>query len=214
MVYDDFKNCFIDSEVLKKTSDKEFKDIISRYPFFRLSRWLYLKFLSETKNSFFEEELKKTALHATNRRNLYYFIYPEKTIENETNFLREENSGSYFDMLQKLDSNNEDKPNSLKSLAEKLKNARKMIQNEAENKNTDEFESSEQSNSHEFEENQQEFQNKDLEEKEREVKNLVKNKKYREALEILEELNLINPKKSVYFADQIRFLRKIIENQL
>jgi hypothetical protein len=214
MVYDDFKKCFIDSEVLKNTSEKDFKDTISKYPFFRLTRWLYLKFLSETGNSSFEEELKKTALHATNRRNLYYFIYPEKMIENEPNFLRDESSGSYFDILQKLESKNEDKPNSLKSLAEKLKNARKMIQNDSENKNEDDSESSDKLTNQELPVEMPETKIENFQEKETEVKILVKNKKYREALEILEELNLINPKKSVYFADQIRFLRKIIENQL
>ena len=41
-------------------------------------------------------------------------------------------------------------------------------------------------------------------------KELVKNKRYSEALEIIERGNLINPQKSVYFADQIRFLRKLV----
>ena len=36
--------------------------------------------------------------------------------------------------------------------------------------------------------------------------------KYEEALVILNELNLNNPKKSIYFADQIRFLEKVIAN--
>ena len=40
----------------------------------------------------------------------------------------------------------------------------------------------------------------------------IRQKKYREAIEILKQLNLINPKKSIYFADQIRFLEKIIAN--
>ena len=51
-----------------------------------------------------------------------------------------------------------------------------------------------------------------LEAKEKKAKQLIREKKYPQAVEILEELNLINPKKSIYFADQIRFLKKIIEN--
>lgn len=36
--------------------------------------------------------------------------------------------------------------------------------------------------------------------------------KYEKALEIIRQLNLTNPKKNVYFADQIRFLEKLILN--
>lgn len=42
---------------------------------------------------------------------------------------------------------------------------------------------------------------------------MVKNKNYRKALEIITELSLNNPKKSIYFAYQIRFLKKLIKNQ-
>lgn len=42
------------------------------------------------------------------------------------------------------------------------------------------------------------------------AKIMVKNGNYRKALEIISDLNLKNPKKSVYFADQMRFLQKLI----
>ncbi len=42
---------------------------------------------------------------------------------------------------------------------------------------------------------------------------MVKNGNYRKALEIITDLSLKNPKKSIYFADQMRFLNKLIENQ-
>ena len=45
------------------------------------------------------------------------------------------------------------------------------------------------------------------------VKFMVKNRNYDEALEIMEAFYLNNPKKSVYFADQIRFLRKLKLNE-
>ncbi len=48
----------------------------------------------------------------------------------------------------------------------------------------------------------------DLEEK---LKVLVKNRDYQGAIDTIMEINLNNPKKSVYFADQIRFLKKLIE---
>jgi tetratricopeptide (TPR) repeat protein len=40
----------------------------------------------------------------------------------------------------------------------------------------------------------------------------LKQKKYAKALEIIRQLNLIYPEKSCYFADQIRFLEKLINN--
>ena len=42
------------------------------------------------------------------------------------------------------------------------------------------------------------------------VKIYLKQKKYHRALEILKTLALNNPEKSVYFADQIRFLEKLL----
>lgn len=45
------------------------------------------------------------------------------------------------------------------------------------------------------------------------AKILIKNRNYTKALEIIEQLNLKNPEKSIYFADQIRFLKKLIITQ-
>ena len=42
---------------------------------------------------------------------------------------------------------------------------------------------------------------------------LIKNGNYSKALEIINELYLKNPEKSIYFADQIRFIKKLIFNQ-
>lgn len=42
---------------------------------------------------------------------------------------------------------------------------------------------------------------------------LIRNGNYVKALEIIEALSMANPNKSIYFADQIRFLRKLIINQ-
>ena len=42
---------------------------------------------------------------------------------------------------------------------------------------------------------------------------MIKNGNYAKALEIITDLSLKNPKKSIYFADQIRFLKKLILNQ-
>ena len=45
------------------------------------------------------------------------------------------------------------------------------------------------------------------------VRRLIKKGDYEAAIEIIKELNLNNPEKSIYFADQIRFLKKLIINR-
>ena len=42
------------------------------------------------------------------------------------------------------------------------------------------------------------------------AKIMIKNGNYQRALEIITEISLNNPEKSIYFADQIRFLKKVI----
>lgn len=42
---------------------------------------------------------------------------------------------------------------------------------------------------------------------------LIKNREYGEAMQIIKQLNLNNPEKNIYFADQIRFLRKLMLNE-
>ena len=41
----------------------------------------------------------------------------------------------------------------------------------------------------------------------------VRQGRYSQALDIIKRLNLDNPKKNIYFADQIRFLEKVIKNE-
>lgn len=45
------------------------------------------------------------------------------------------------------------------------------------------------------------------------AKVMIKNGNYTKALEIISDLSLSNPQKMIYFADQIRFLKKLIINQ-
>ena len=45
------------------------------------------------------------------------------------------------------------------------------------------------------------------------ARELIKKHEYQGALQIIQQLLLVNPEKSVYFADQIRFLKKLIVNE-
>ncbi len=199
MKYDDFIFYIKNPDSISEKNQAEFLELSNAYPFFSLAKWMYLKSLQASGSVYFEQELKKTALYAKDRRCLYYFMHTDIQKENEQEHLRSEGTGSYFDMIEKLEKKDENRKTTLSSLAEKLRLAREMLQTEAE---------AEEAASKEVEK----IPEIDFEAREEEAKNLIREKNYVKAIEILEELNLINPKKSIYFADQIRFLRKIIEN--
>lgn len=214
MTYDNFIQYVKHPDTLSTEAQPLLKELIIQYPYFSIARWLYLKSLHISKSIYFESELKKTALYAANRRNLYYFIHPEDTAVNETSGRqRSASSGSYFDMINLLDNKNENNIGSLQSLAERLKEAREMLVSEENNishspqNETTPLPAAQTSDS---------FSAENATDVEFDIqvalaKKLIKNKKYEEAIPILEKLNLINPKKSIYFADQIRFLKKITQ---
>lgn len=219
MTYDDFVKYLRQPETLISVPEKELKELAEKYPYFKLAKWLYLKSLYLSNSIYQGQELKKTALYASNRRNLYYYIHPDELNVNEPFVLRNESTGGYFDMLNRLDSNGENNRLSLQSLAEKLRAARESLKSEPESK-------SESKEKPVFEHKvfirevpvkftekvQEVIMGETFEENEKRAKQLIREKKYSEAIEILEGLNLINPKKSIYFADQIRFLKKIIRS--
>ncbi len=195
-------------ESISEKNQAEFLELSNKYPYFSLAKWMYLKSLHVAESVYFEQELKKNTLYAQDRRNLYYYIHPDVQHEYEAVNVRSNSTGSYFDMIGKLDEKGENNKTTLSSLAEKLRAAREMLQVEPEKK---EEPIPVQVEEEVVSEKGIEMVELMFEEKEKEAKSLIREKKYREAIEILEELNLINPKKSIYFADQIRFLRKIIE---
>lgn len=208
MTYDDFIHYIRQPETLKDCQPEELKKLADKYPYFKLSKWLYLNSLHKTGSVYFGQELKKTALYAADRRNLYFYIHPDESAVPEPSVLRSDNAGSYFDMIGRLDTKTENSRMSLQTLAEKLKAARETLKTTTAQTHGD-IPTRPESVEQKAEPNQSEV----FEEKEKQAKQLIREKKYAEAVKILEELNLINPKKSIYFADQIRFLKKIIQNQ-
>jgi ribosomal protein L15 len=129
----------------------------------------------------------------------------------------EKSSGDYFDMISRIESVGGDSKQSLKNLAEKLKSAREMVQMpiiQPVEKHViqNNFQNSEKENPV-LNSNSTEITIKHTEEiSENNAKRLIIAHKYADAIEILRALNLNNPKKSVYFADQIRFLEKVLAN--
>lgn len=221
MTHDDFITIVRQPEAVKAEYETDLKELVERYPYFVQARLLQVKALKQSNNIHFAANLKVASIYCSNRRWLYYYLYPEKIPSTEI-YQRNrvgKSSGDYFDMINMIETEGEDTKQSLRNLAERLKSARAMVvapivqpvKKPISNieKNTDlikenkivsetKFEDQEVTPTGEISENN--------------AKKLIIEHKYKEAIEILRALNLNNPKKSVYFADQIRFLEKVIAN--
>ena len=210
MTNQEFTTLLKNPQAVKALDVPQLKELVEAYPYFTPARLLYLRALQQSDSIYFGSELNCAALHARDRRWLYYFIYPEKKKENKPKYIRQEKSGDYFGMLEAVEQEGKDINQSLKTLAERLKKARLDVLSESVppekkleiiEKTVARLEPENVLHKYLIGENYTE-----------KLKLLMREKKYEEALVILKELNLNNPKKSIYFADQIRFLEKIIDN--
>ena len=217
MTHDEFISIVQNPESVTAGHIGDLKEMIEYYPYFVQPRILLAKAAHNTKSLHAENYINQAALYCSDRRWLYYYLYPDKKISNEP-FKYDrvpKYSGNYFDLINTVESEGGDAKQSLKNLAERLKSARAMVSHDpvepskkavpkivvpAESvriPTPDYFALSEE---------------KTNEISEEYARKLIREKKYSEAIEILNKLNLINPKKSIYFADQIRFLEKVIVN--
>lgn len=197
----------------ENTSD--LKEMVDHYPYFATARLMLAKASQQSNSIHFSRNLKLAALYSANRRWLYYYIHPEQALSTEP-YRRigvEKTSGGYFDMMQAVENEGGDKKESLKNLAERLKSARAMVFSTA-TKPALEVKSSDEKTEIDLPKkvSVDYFSAIDIEISEINAKKMIRERNYKQAISILRELNLSNPKKSVYFADQIRFLEKVIEN--
>lgn len=203
----------------------ELKELAEQYPYFANIHLLLAKAMHDSNDIQSEDYIRKASVYSVDKRNLYYLLNPGVNALAQPVKTERDNrfSGNYFDMIEKVESQGGDTKQSLKSLAERLKAARQAMQenqpkeislNKTQNDDIsipvepspkpiriptpDYFQISERLPINLISEEN--------------VKKLIKERKYAEAITILNELNLINPKKSIYFADQIRFLEKILVN--
>ena len=70
MTYENFIHYVHQPDTLTETQIPELKELVERFPYFGVGRWLYLKSLHAANSIYFTSELSKTALYAQNRRNL------------------------------------------------------------------------------------------------------------------------------------------------
>jgi len=219
MTHEDFITIVRLPEKVKPEYNTDLRELVDRYPYFVTTRLLYVKSLQQSHSIHYAANLKVASIYCSSRRWFYYFLHPEKMLSTEP-YQRSKigkTSGDYFDMITMIESEGGDTKQSLKILAEKLKSARAMVVAPIVKPVTNSIPDKEVEKTEKeilpVINLPEEVQSLIIQEiSESNAKKLIIAHKYGEAIEILRALNLNNPKKSVYFADQIRFLEKVIAN--
>ncbi|KAA6336455.1 hypothetical protein EZS27_015384 [termite gut metagenome] len=205
----------------------ELRVMLGHYPYCQTLRLLYVYNLYLLHDASFSSELRKAALYVTDRRVLFYLIektedvkspsHADQTLELIDAFLSQlpqEDMPAHFDIVPNYtpyvleeDTDNASSLNDSPKLhgseliddfIEKSKEKRPVLQPVEEREMEEVASTVEEDNANYFTETL--------------AKIYIKQKKYAKALEIIRSLNAKNPQKNAYFADQIRFLEKLIIN--
>lgn len=221
MTHEEFISLVKQPEKVTAQHVNDLKELVERFPYFVPARLFLAKALQLANSIYAENGLTLASLYVPERRWLYYYMYPEKMVSTKPyHHVRNGNSsGNYFDMMNVVERGGGDTKESLKKLAERLKSARAMVigTKTAIKKESKEIIPEKQKVEIKFNKGisiltEDYFSQLEPKITEDNAKKLISERKYRQAIVILKELNLNNPKKSVYFADQIRFLEKVISN--
>ena len=229
-------------EKLDRETLYELRTLLARYPYFQTARLLYLKNLYLLHDIGFGEELRRSALYLTDRRVIFSLVENDRySLGQFERKVSGEDTEGLDRTLSLINAFLTSLPDKVASSAEVLPvevaaDYTAYLMRESEEVKTvsegvppmvgqqliDNFlESSEEqpliSSMAEDEEDESQVALSAEEEEEgyfTEVlaKIYVKQQRYSKALEIIQKLNLKYPKKNAYFADQIRFLEKLIIN--
>lgn len=233
MNYTDFFALIKQPETVMSEQIPDLRELVEQYPYFVPARMLLAKLLQQTGSIHYGAQFQLACLYTSNPRWLYYYINPDRKLS--THAYRpektEKSGGDYFDMMTVVESGGGDTKATLKNLAERLKSARSLVTGVPDKSTTKPVKVSIPIQVELPEEpkiidvpikstviSRKSFEVSDyfgtdfIDVSEYQAKKLIAERKYPQAIEILKQLNLNNPKKSVYFADQIRFLEKVIVN--
>ena len=196
-------------ELLNASTLYELRTAVARYPFFQTLRMLYLKNLYLLHDETFGPELRKSALFVADRSKLFYLIEGgENTLKSEKNdklsALPEEETPDKDRTLSLIDS-------FLSEMSEEQSSDSELSLSLP----TEDYFMTEV-NVGDGEQIEGEAETEELDDSyftETLAKIYIKQRRYSKALEIIRKLNLKYPKKSIYFADQIRFLEKLVINE-
>ncbi|MBO6035396.1 MAG: hypothetical protein J6P34_06040 [Paludibacteraceae bacterium] len=190
MKRDDFMNYMKHPEQLNEKSLPEMRELAQRYPYFQTARLLYIRNLKNTDDLNYQAELKKAAISVPDRARLEQIMNKaaSKKEESRTVMVADDANIENIPLLKHhdlIDRFITEDPH-IKPVGEYNATESVVIDN---TNVTDSI----------FTESL--------------AKIYIKQGQYAKAIRIFEKLNLKYPEKSSYFADQIRFLKKIIENR-
>lgn len=206
-------------ELVRPAHIPELEQLIKAYPYASSFVFLYLYALGKSEDVRYEAELKRLALYLPSRERLFRLLYdlPSARAQAEKQSNDSEDSFGLIDSyLESLRSEGEDLPEDLSLGSGEHQDyfASEEGSNELEPSllgmdSTEPQPSRPQSYTEatiQSEEDPQELFTETL------ARIYVQQGKYERALAILEQLNLHYPQKNRYFADQIRFLKRLVEN--
>lgn len=185
-------------EYLDKSTLADMQQLAEMYPYCATFSILYAKNLANVNDLQFNAYLQKAALSAYHRDVLQQLMEkPAVQIAKLNNTSTHSVTESY--QLPELTKEESNKPFKQQALIDKF------IANNPKIQFSDKFEYEDPQHSLESEVSDSVFT-------ESLAKIYIKQGQYQKALHIFEKLNLKYPEKNTYFADQIRFLTKIIQN--
>lgn len=233
-------------EQLNRETLYELRTLLARYPYFQTARLLYLKNLYLLHDITFGEELRRAALHVTDRRMLFALVeadhYSPRSLEHQQPLAENPSVDRTLSLIDAFLTSLPEEPavpgiislpievatdytsylTSQDSKAEipetsdvKLK-GQDLIDNFLEKSEEQPLISSVAEGAEDSDDEKNVVSAEESEDEsyftETLAKIYVKQQRYSKALEIIQRLNLKYPKKNAYFADQIRFLEKLIIN--
>lgn len=224
------------------TAQRQLRQLVERYPYYQAARLLLLRSLFETHDPSFGQELRRAAIYVPSRKVLYDLIeaerlkpVPESKVQHKMSEDDEEAMDHTYTLIDNfLNTNVQEEPKPQRRNTRPTVDAATdymgyMLQLEQD-------QDSDQDETKPIEYGQQLLDNflangkitiedhpdeelqkpEEVETQEVLTETLahiyIKQGKYDKALEIIRRISLKYPKKSRYFADQIRYLEKIIAN--
>ena len=212
----------------------ELKNLLEEYPYFPVAQILYTLNLKAQKDTRFSAELRKSAVYTSDRKKLFYLVESEAFSAAMIEILEEEESSnaSSFDLIDFfLADKQQEKPGILAASdylsylsSEQSQSPEEEPTPMKHQQTIDKFlEADEKApiriRLQELEETEivAPVEVAPIEKEglfsETLAKIYLKQKKYERSLEIIRKLSLLYPEKNRYFADQIRFLEKLIINE-